>query len=440
MLDFVDLDSVPFTVNGSRYVLRRTAHGIVGLYYVRYEVQLADCLVEELEEPSWFEVHPGHVVTDRWTVAILGDEVRASSPTAADPGFLEAADAVMSAWMALRPAVLPERRAMAEQCWWVLGSNQVNLRLPDGREIAAVVPSKIGYVGLWQWDAYFIALGLRHGAPGLAAQQIDGVLTPAPDGQLPDVVHENGILASSADLPATDVVTLRAKSRTDTDHVVPLTKPPLAAWAAEGVTQHLPPGEAARWWERWLPIIRGSQAWWLRYRPDGPPRYEHPYSSGLDDSPVFDDGGVVVSPDLLAYLVRQQEILDRRAGGADATATTLRAQLEELWDESSTTYLPQHLDRQAIHHRTVLSLLALFAGDLPADRAAALVADLEEPSRFAAPRGRCRRWRSTTRRSTQRRCGADPPGRTRAIWWPRGSSGAGTRPRPAGCGPRRSTD
>lgn len=33
-----------------------------------------------------------------------------------------------------------------------------------------MVPSKIGYVGLWQWDAYFIAVGLRHGDPDLARE------------------------------------------------------------------------------------------------------------------------------------------------------------------------------------------------------------------------------------------------------------------------------
>ncbi len=45
-------------------------------------------------------------------------------------------------------------------------------RLPALGSARAVVPSKIGYVGLWQWDAYFIAVGLRHGDPELAREQL----------------------------------------------------------------------------------------------------------------------------------------------------------------------------------------------------------------------------------------------------------------------------
>ncbi|WP_413926318.1 MGH1-like glycoside hydrolase domain-containing protein, partial [Mycobacterium tuberculosis] len=62
------------------------------------------------------------------------------------------------------------------------------------------MPSKIGYVGLWQWDAYFIAVGVRHGDPELAREQLDLAFRFASaDGQLPDVVHERGVLATSDD-------------------------------------------------------------------------------------------------------------------------------------------------------------------------------------------------------------------------------------------------
>lgn len=63
----------------------------------------------------------------------------------------------------------------------------------------------------------------------------------------------------------------------------------------------------------------------------------------------------------------------------------LRRELEHLWDEEAGTYLAQHLDRVPIRHRTVLSLLALFAGGLPPEHAAALAADISDPSRFSAP-------------------------------------------------------
>lgn len=419
---FVDLESVPFTVPQSRFLLRYTPQGEVGLYYVRYEVPLEQCLVltlPRLPEGEVPVVGPGHVSSSLWSVAIRGNEARVSNGSLQDlvinddhvavfsgedgdvilgdlttrsdlsnKAFQESADQVVTDWMALTPSVLPARQPMTNQAWWVLGVNQVLLQLDSGKQVTAVVPSKLGYVGLWQWDAYFIALGLRHGAPQLAAEQIDIAFTPAPDGQLPDVVHEGGILASSDDLPASDIATLKAKSGTDTDELVPLTKPPLGAWAAVQVLQYLGEAQANTYFERWKDVLIANQDWWLRRGPHTPPRYEHPYSSGLDDSPVFDAGGAVISPDLLAYLIGQQEILESWDAASEptssATSQFLRESLESLWNDEAATYLPQHANRAPIRNRTVLSLLALFAGGLPTEHERALVSDIENPQRFAA--------------------------------------------------------
>ncbi|HEY9424128.1 MAG TPA: hypothetical protein VIP54_04950, partial [Microterricola sp.] len=106
-------------------------------------------------------------------------------------------------WFAKTPRVRPDLQEMTAFCWWVLGANIVEL--PALGNARAVVPSKIGYVGLWQWDAYFIAVGLSHGDPDLAREQLQLAFRfPSADGQLPDVVHEEGILATSDDLPPAD--------------------------------------------------------------------------------------------------------------------------------------------------------------------------------------------------------------------------------------------
>lgn len=420
-IGFVNLRSVPFTVIHSRFLLRYQRDGSVGLFYVRYEVPLEDCLVTSLPAPrndADLQIAWGHVSTGAWSLALKGNEARLTGPateglnissdyvelhptedgmalvgdltvasTAPTDLFTEEADEVVEAWMDRAPVVNENRQAMVDQSWWVLGANQVLLKLADGKEVSAVVPSKVGYVGLWQWDAYFIALGLRHGAPALAAEQIDIAFTPAPNGQLPDVVHEQGILSSSEDLPASDIETLRRKSGTDTDEVVPLTKPPLGAWAATRVMDALDSELKAKYAGRWSDILFANQDWWLRHGLNEPPRYEHPYSSGLDDSPVFDAGGAVVSPDLLAYLIRQQQILD---GWDDAPVSEerilfLRRTLDELWSEDAQTYLPQHLGGNWIESRTVLSLLALFAGDIPKDKLLAVAQDIDNPDSFGAP-------------------------------------------------------
>ena len=151
------------------------------------------------------------------------------------PAALAACEREWLDWFANCPRVRDDLQQMAAFCWWVLGANIVEL--PSLGDARAVVPSKIGYVGLWQWDAYFIAVGLRHGDPELAREQLEIAFRfPSSDGQLPDVVHEQGILATSDDLPESDRANLRRAGSqiADPSKPVPLTKPPLAAWALRG--------------------------------------------------------------------------------------------------------------------------------------------------------------------------------------------------------------
>ena len=127
------------------------------------------------------------------------------------------------------------------------------------------MPSKIGYVGLWQWDAYFIAVGLRHGDPELAPEQLDLAFRfPTAAGQLPDVVHEEGVLASSDDLPAGDRDTLRRAGSQIADPAapVPLTKPPLAAWALRRLEGFV---DDPAWFERAWATVARTQDWWFAH-------------------------------------------------------------------------------------------------------------------------------------------------------------------------------
>ena len=62
----------------------------------------------------------------------------------------------------------------------------------------------------------------------------------------------------------------------------------------------------------------------------------------------------------------------------------MRETLEDLWDADAETYLPCHLDGESINSRTVLSLLALFAGDIPQEHLGPLVEDIGTESRFGA--------------------------------------------------------
>ena len=85
------------------------------------------------------------------------------------------------------------------------------------------------------------------------------------------------------------------------------------------------------WAREQLAVIRRSQDWWFAASDldgDGMPEYGHPYSSGLDDSPIFDGPLPTTAPDLGAYLVLQDLELARfaeRFGDADAAAHRARA-------------------------------------------------------------------------------------------------------------------
>ena len=309
---------------------------------------------------------------------------------------LAATESIWGDWFAKCPTVRPDLQEMTAFCWWVLGANIVELpALGDAR---AIVPSKIGYVGLWQWDAYFIAVGLRHGDPELAREQLDIAFRFArPDGQLPDVVHELGVLATSDDLPESDRANLRRAGSqiADPGAPVPLTKPPLAAWALRKV---LEVEEAPDYARVQLARIVRSQDWWFAVSDldhDGMPEYGHPYSSGLDDSPIFDGPLPTAAPDLGAYLVRQDRELaflqERYEPGVDVTRFRERAAatqelLLRMWDPERGRFLafgggePQLSD-------TVVGLMPLLTGALPAPIAEALRAAVDDPERFALPWG-----------------------------------------------------
>lgn len=205
------------------------------------------------------------------------------------------------------------------------------------------------------------------------------------------------MLATSDDLPESDRANLRRAGSqiADPSAPVPLTKPPLAAWALRKV---LDVEDAPDYARRQLARIVRSQDWWFAGSDldhDGMPEYGHPYSSGLDDSPIFDGPLPTAAPDLGAYLVRQDreiaDLLRRYEPGADVSrfeqrAETTQGLLLRMWDPERGRFLafgggePQLSD-------TVVGLMPLLTGTLPPPVAEALRAAVDDPERFALPWG-----------------------------------------------------
>ena len=249
-----------------------------------------------------------------------------------------------AAWDARCPVVAERFAATTRLCWRTLGLNTVRLR--SHPQTPAVVPSLFGYVGAWQWDAYFIALGLRHGHPELARDQLRLVTgAQLADGQLPDVVHDGGVLANGRDLPAADRARLLEHGSSYADAAVPLTKPPLLLWTAVQLHAVAPDDTFLA---EMIDRARANHDWWYRDSVrEGQPCYLHPYSSGLDDSPAF-DAPAGPTPDLAAYLIAADRLLERLRPGASDPRRRAR----------SADWLSRHTGAD-----TVLDLLALFAAE-----------------------------------------------------------------------------
>ncbi|WP_051388937.1 amylo-alpha-1,6-glucosidase [Arthrobacter sp. 35W] len=306
------------------------------------------------------------------------------------------ASARWSEWFARLPAVRATNLELVRYAWWILASNIVQLDTHPG--IDAVVPSKQGYVAAWQWDSYFISIGLRHGDAELAGDQLRLFFAEqAPDGGLPDVVHDHGTLACVGDMPPGDLATLARIHGADSPMVtqgdMPITKPPLAAWAARAV-------DAVAGTQLQSELRDGLDrlhAWWFaRPTPDGLPGYEHVYSSGLDDSPLFDDGGPVFAPDLPSYLV---VALDAMADLAEESGDPETAARHRALAESTAAALVERRFDSEVGRFVALTpagrrgtvtpfgLMPLLTGRLPAPVKAALTAQLADPTLLGAPYG-----------------------------------------------------
>jgi glycogen debranching enzyme len=279
------------------------------------------------------------------------------------------------AWFAAAPPVAEHLRAQYYYAWWIMRAGLISTRFYTTRE--AMTPSKLHYVGVWQWDAFFHALAYRHVEMSLAKDQIRIVLDhQREDGMIPDAIHDEGTVTHLTHPIEADV-----------------TKPPLLAWAAWKLYET--DGDREFLDEIYEPVVRWNN-WWYDYNDtdrNGLCEYLHPFSSGLDDSPLWDDGVPVEAPDLNTYLCMQQEALSHMAGAigapdearlwaerADATAQRM---LNSMWDpDAGLFWASRPPERQRVNVRTPFNLFPLLTGRMPPEVAARLIAHLTDEQAF----------------------------------------------------------
>ncbi len=276
-------------------------------------------------------------------------------------------------WFERVPPVDDRFRSAYAYAWWIMANNLIG---PQGQiAYEAMMPSKLFYVGLWLWDSAMHALAYRHVDPELARNQIRAMLAcQLEDGMLPDAVYDEGVIAT-IDHP------IRAE----------VTKPPILAWVALKLHETDPDLDFLQ--EIYIPLVRWN-AWWFAMNDDdvdGLVQYNHPYSSGLDDNPLWDLGMPVESPDLNTYLCVQMGSLAEIAEilGIEFEAKMWRARaaaivqrmMKDMWDEESGIFRALHEERP-IPVVTPFNLYPLWTGQLPDQIQERLLGHLTNPDEF----------------------------------------------------------
>ena len=295
-------------------------------------------------------------------------------------GAVSASEQLWHRWFEAAPRVSERWQSKYLYAWWVMGNNLVS---PKGVvRYEAMMPSKSHYIGIWQWDAFFHALAFRHVDCALAENQFRSMFAcQQSDGMVPDAIWDEGVV-------------------TEIDHPVQgiVTKPPIAAWAAWKVYQTGRNEGFLR--EMYGPLVR-LMNWWFGMNDAGSSglaEYSHPYSSGLDDSPLWDAGMPVKSPDLNTYLCLGSQALAEIAGvlGRAQDAAMWRAKalalvdrmIEDLYDEDDGLFWATK-NGTRISVDTPFNYFPLFTGLLPRAVAEKLVMRLKDPelywSRYPLP-------------------------------------------------------
>ena len=249
-----------------------------------------------------------------------------------------------------------------------------NLVAPSGFiKYEAMMPTKAFYVGLWSWDSALHAIAYRHIDPNMARNQIRAVLAhQLASGMLPDAIFDEGVV-SEIDHPIKGLVT----------------KPPIHAWAALKIHEIDPNTDFLK--EIYDPLVRFND-WWFKYNDDnndGIVQYTHPYSSGLDDSPLWDQGLPVESPDINTYLNIQlmclAEIAEILGKNDDASnwrkkaSVLTKLMVKELWDEKAGLFHALY-NEKPIPVVSPFNLYPLWIGQLPDSIAKQLLSDLKNPA------------------------------------------------------------
>ncbi|HYN94447.1 MAG TPA: hypothetical protein VES42_11415 [Pilimelia sp.] len=177
------------------------------------------------------------------------------------------------------------------------------------------VPSRRLYPHQWSWDSAFISIGLAHTAPDRAWQDLRALFAAQwPDGRVPHIVFDRAT-AERDYFPGPAFWAAPAAPGGTTG----LVQPPLhalAAWAVYRTCADRDPAAAGRELAWLYPRLVAQQDYLADRRDTGGAglvSIVHPWESGLDNSPAWDDALAAVPADgrlLRRYQRRDVQVAD----------------------------------------------------------------------------------------------------------------------------------
>ena len=330
------------------------------------------------------------------------------------------------------PVTLEDWQALKQQAAEVFKANAVTVAGGTFH-----MPSRDLYISLFAWDSGWHAIGMSRVDPALAASELELLLNQqTPDGHVP---HETLFQEIKIKPSFKRMVTMAMVHRQfDENRRSAFIDPPSFLVAAEKVYAQT---QDRAWLERILPRMERCAHYLTRDRDlfgDGLVSIIHPWESGTDSSPVFDQplhlnfsnffsaaSRALLYPHLLNQCAKLDWDIERiakanyfvfedlntnaitirgliaianlnqalgRADKAQAFRDQARAMAEALvrinWDDSAGCFFPRWNPQkpQIIKRTTCASLLPLFTGLIPKDKADRIVAEhLLNPQEFWLP-------------------------------------------------------
>lgn len=238
--------------------------------------------------------------------------------------------------MAAAHDILEERLSAVDPTWRDLAREAAAV-LDGNFDGAMTRPSPVLYPHQWSWDAAFVAIGYARFDQARAIGELETLLRGQwADGLVPHIVFANGVDGYFPEPAVWETVrSVAAPSFPATSGIV---QPPVHGSALRAIVDHAAdrPGAvaaAARLlprvarWHRFL-VERHSRAG------DGLLEIWHPWESGMDNSPIWDDPLAAVAPTTTRYRRKDLAVASEEERPGDADYDRYVALLEHFRDRA----------------------------------------------------------------------------------------------------------